>query len=128
MGDWIGHEYRGRGPILVAIVFRLFEGGGINQPAHGRHTISRNAQTPGVLADTVFVRRQVYTIDFVFRDVAVKPLNLRAHLVQGFQRAERQFANLNLAKGPGSRDLPFDHELRHTPSSVALPDDNTAEY
>jgi len=85
MGGWIGHEYRECDPILVAIDFRLLEGGGINQPAHRRHPISRNAQTPGVLADTVFVRRQVHTIDFVFRDVTVKPLNLRAHLVQGFQ-------------------------------------------
>ena len=85
MGGWIGHEYRERDPILVAIGFRLFKGGGIDQPAHGRHTISRNAQTPGVLADTVFVRRQVHTINFVFGDVAVQPLNLRAHFVQGLQ-------------------------------------------
>lgn len=81
MGGWIGHEYRDCDPIRFAIKLRLFESGGIKQPAHGRHTIGGNTQTPGVLPDAIFIGCQVHAIEFVFGDVAMKPLDLRPHLL-----------------------------------------------
>ena len=55
----------------------------INQTAHSRDAIGRNSRPTRVFANDVFIRRKVYAVNFVFRDITVKPLNLRPHVFQG---------------------------------------------
>ena len=57
-------------------------GAGIDQAPHRRDAIRRKASAACVFANRFLVRRQVHTIDFVARDVAVEPLDLRSHVLQ----------------------------------------------
>ena len=66
----------------------------IEQPAHGRYAVRRNAGPPRVLLNGGFVGREVDAVDLVLGDVAVQPLNLRTELTERLDRLERNGAQL----------------------------------
>lgn len=75
----------------------------------------------GVLNDHLFIRGDIHAVDFVARDIALLPLNLRAQLVEhpagslrdGFQFLCRQFS--------GPWNLAFNDEFWHdSPHFVAI--------
>lgn len=91
---------------------------GIDQAADGRHAIGGDAGSARMFPNGFFIGREVHAVDLVFGDVAVEPLNLRPHIFQGFQRGERDVANLRLRHGAGTRDFALNYKLRHSRYSL----------
>jgi hypothetical protein len=65
----------------------LFRRGRINGGFDFRNPVRRKSALMRILADRLFVRRDVHTIDLVLGDIAVQPLNFRAKVV----RTEQDF-------------------------------------
>ena len=68
----------------------------VNEASHRRDTIGWNTCAARVLPNAFLIRRKVNTVDLVFSDVTVKPLNLRSHRVQSIQRAQRNLPDLHI--------------------------------
>ena len=73
---------------------RLVQGGRVNKTPHCRDTVGWDTCAARMLANGVFIRRQVNAIDFVLGDVTVEPLNLRPHGAQNLQRAQGNLPDL----------------------------------
>lgn len=85
----------------------------IDHPAHGGNAVRGHPYPPGVLPDTVLVRRQVNAVDLVFRDVAVEPLDLRPHLFKLFQGSQGELPDFAIGQASGAGYSTFNDKLRH---------------
>lgn len=63
--------------------------------------------------DARLVRREVNAVHLVSRDVAVEPLNLRAHAFQDADGFLGEFPPLGIGQICGSRNLTFDYKFGH---------------
>jgi len=63
----------------------LFDGGRIKHAADGGDPVGGKTGATSVLANGVLVRREIDAINFVFRHIAMEPLNLRPDLFQALQ-------------------------------------------
>ena len=63
--------------------------------------------------DRRLIRRKVNTVHLVTRDIAMEPLNVRAHAFQDADRFLREFPPLRVGQSGRSRNLAFDYKLGH---------------
>jgi hypothetical protein len=97
----------------------LFESCGVNEFADCRYAISGETEAAGMLPYDVFIWSEIDAVDFVFRNVAVKPLNVRAQFLQYLQRSQRDIPKLGFGQFSGAGYVAFDNELGH--SAVNIP-------
>ena len=97
----------------------------VQQAAHGRDPVDRQADELGVAANRFLVRRDVDAVDLVVGDVGVQPLDLRSERAERFERPRRGLADLLLADIADVGDFPFDDVLRHGPLPRIAPHDPT---
>lgn len=107
---------------LITEANGLFSGSRIDDRPNLRDAVGGETALLRVLPDSVFIRRDVDAVNFVVGNVAVNPLNLRAHVSQyaarllgnGLQLLWRQLSHF--------RNVSLDDELRHawTPHFLAL--------
>src|SRR5688572_4749489 len=81
-----------------------------------RNAIGRKAATLGVLAYRFLIGSDVNAIELVSRDVAVQPLNLRSHALEGVTGFLGNSLQLALRPVPGSLDISLNNVLGHRQS------------
>src|ERR1700756_4319313 len=91
--------------------------GRIDQSTDGRDAICRKAAPLCVLAYGCLVWSEIHAVDLVACDVALQPLNLRAHASKNGQRFARDLSEFRVRQISGSWDFSFDHKLRHVITS-----------
>src|SRR6476620_3095639 len=87
--------------------------GRVDQFPDGGDAVGRKSTAPRVLADDVLVGREVYAVELVPGDIAVKPLDPRAQFPEDRVRLPRGRSQVFLGELPQSRYVSFDHELGH---------------
>src|SRR5689334_11399426 len=107
-----------RSDTLSILGVPLPEGVRVDEAAHCSYAISRNLGPPGMFQDSILVGCKVNTVDLIFRNIAVQPLNVRTHLFQSFQRLQRHLSDLSLRERARTLNFAFNHELRHTQTSL----------
>src|SRR3974377_1433098 len=73
----------------------------------------------GVFADCGFVRSQIDAVDLVAGDVALEPLDFRAHAFEDGQRFAGDFLKLGIGHVAGTGYFSLDNKLRHMVTSGA---------
>lgn len=96
------------------IPWSSFSRGGVNYRGYPGNAISWKAPPAGMLPDSFLVGSHINAVNFVFRHIALHPLNLRAQFCQnpaGFLRNGLELLGGELSR---PRNFPFNQELRHT--------------
>ena len=100
---------------------RLLRGCWVYQPAHGRRLrLQASAYALGVFLHGGLVWSEVHAVHFVAGDVAVEPLDFRAHFFQDRDRFLRQIAQLRVGQISSSWNFSFDYVLGHEHSPETL--------
>src|ERR1700756_1065376 len=84
-----------------------------DQSADGRDAISRKASALCVLANGSLVWSEINAVNLVAGDVALQPLNLRAHAPKNGQRFAGDLTEFRVRQISSSWNFSFDHKLRH---------------
>lgn len=92
---------------------RLLCGCRVDQSPHCRYSIRRKAHSLCVFLNRRLVRRQIHTVDFVARYVALQPLNFCPHSLKYRHGLSRDFLKFSVRQVPRSRYFSLDHELWH---------------
>src|ERR1039457_4664068 len=90
---------------------------GIDDAAHLRDLVSREAALAGVFADQFFVGRDVHAIQLVIGDVTLDPLNRRSEVAENATRGLRNALELVFGQVAGLGDFAFNYVLRHIVST-----------
>lgn len=89
----------------------------INDPSHLRNAVRREAALLSMLANHLFIRRDVDAVDLVIGHVTLEPLNLRSQLLQHSTGLLRDALKLLWRQLSCFGNLPFDYVFRHKQSS-----------
>jgi len=68
-----------------------------------------------MVVDGFLVGRQINAIHLVLCNVAMQPLDMGSHILQGFKRLEGNLPELFFRQRSSTRNVAFNDELRHGP-------------
>ncbi len=86
----------------------------VDDPPHRLDRVRRKSAQLRMFANARLVRRNVDAVNLVVRDKGLHPLNLRPQLAQHRAGLLRDPDKLLFRQSPGTRDIAFDDELRHS--------------